>query len=216
MYRLVAFAADTLGDAPTAKKSAETFLAKANEEFPVQATDYEELAKINSKIPGSEAEVFANLMKAVDKDTVVENKTKYLNKAAAIAKAKGDRNQEAILLGIAYRMDPNPSQRDLYNYGFAHYQAKNYDSTMAVFGTYKQKYPNEIFGYLWSARAAKDKDTTMEMGIAAAEYGQLLENAKRIDSVKYKAQVMESLFFLAGYQNNVRKTRIARSIIFRK
>ncbi|MDF2192989.1 tetratricopeptide repeat protein [Paraflavitalea sp. CAU 1676] len=207
MYRLVAFAADTLGDAPTAKKSMETFLVKANEEFPVQATDYEELAKINSKIPGNEAEVFANLMKAVDKDTVVENKTKYLNKAAAIAKAKGDRNQEAILLGIAYRMDPNPSQRDLYNYGFAHYQAKNYDSTMAVFGIYKQKYPNEIFGYLWSARAAKDKDTTMEIGIAAAEYGQLLENAKRIDSVKYKAQVMESLFFLAGYQNNVKKDK---------
>ena len=207
MYRLVAYAADTLGDAPAAKKAMETFLTKANEDWPVKAADYEELAKINTKIPGNDAEVYTNLMKAVDMDTVVENKTKYLNKAAALAKAKGDRNQEAILLGIAYRMDPNPSQRDLYNYGFAHYQAKNYDSTMAIFGMYKQKYPNEIFGYLWSARAAKDKDTTMELGIAATEYASLLENAKRIDSVKYKAQVLESLFFLAGYQNNVKKDK---------
>lgn len=207
MYRLIAYSADTLGDAPAAKKAMETFFTKANEDWPVKAADYEELAKINSKIPGNDAEVYANLLQAVAMDTVVENKTKYLNKAAALAKAKGDRNQEAILLGTAYRMDPNPSQRDLYNYGFAHYQAKNYDSTLAIFGMYKQKYPNEIFGYLWSARAAKDKDTTMELGIAAAEYAQLLENAKRIDSVKYKAQVMESLFFLAGYQNNVKKDK---------
>lgn len=207
MYRLVGYAADTLGDAPAAKKAMETFLTKANEDWPVRAADYEELAKINGKIPGNDAEVYSNLMKAVDMDTVVENKTKYLNKAAALAKAKGDRNQEAILLGIAYRMDPNPSQRDLYNYGFAHYQAKNYDSTIAVFGLYKQKFPNEIYGYLWSARAARDKDTTLELGLAAAEYTQLLENAKRIDSVKYKPQLIESLSMLAGYQNNVKKDK---------
>ena len=207
MYRLVAYAADTLGDANAAKKAMETFFTKANEEWPVQGTDYEELAKINSKIPGAEAEVFANLQKAVEIDTAMENKLKYIGKAAALAKAKGDRNEEAKWLGIAYRMDPNPSQRDLYNYGFAHYQAKNYDSTIAIFKLYEEKYPNEIYGYLWSARAARDIDTALEMHMAAPEYVQLLDNAKRIDSAKYKPQIIESLRILAGYQNNVKKEK---------
>lgn len=207
MYRLVAFAADTLGDAPAAKKSMETFFTKANEDWPVQGSDYEELAKINSKIPGAEAEVFANLQKAMEIDTVLENKLKYIGKAAALAKAKGDRNQEATWLGIAYRMDPNPSQRDLYNYGFAHYQARNLDSTMAIFKLYEEKYPNEIYGYLWSARAARDKDTTLEMGLAAAEYTQLLEAAKKLDSVKFKAQIIDAYGVLAGFQNNVKKEK---------
>ena len=207
MYRLVAYAADTLGDANAAKAAMNTFLSKANEEWPVRGADYEELAKINTKIPGAEAEVFANLQKAVEADTVLENKLKYIGKAAALAKAKGDRAQEANWLGIAYRMDPNPSQRDLYNYGFAHYQAKNYDSTMAIFKIYEEKYPNEIYGYLWSARAARDKDTTMELGLAAQEYAQLLENARRIDSAKFKAQIIESYSMLAGYQNNVKKDK---------
>lgn len=207
MYRLVAYAADTLGDANAAKAAMNTFLTKANEEWPVKGADYEELAHINAKIPGAEAEVFDNLRKAMEVDTVLENKLKYIGKAAALAKAKGDRAQEAYWLGTAYRLDPNPSQRDLYNYGFAHYQAKNYDSTIAIFKTYEEKYPNEIYGYLWSARAARDKDTTMELGLVAQEYAQLLDNAKRIDSVKFKPQIIESYSMLAGYQNNVKKDK---------
>ena len=207
MYRLVAFAADTLQDANAAKTAMNTFFAKATPEQPIRPTDYEELARINTKIPGAEAEVFANLQKAVELDTVVANKLKYIAKAAALAKAKGDRNQEATWLGIAYRMDPNPSQRDLYNYGFAHYQAKNVDSAYALFKLYEEKYPNEIYGYLWTARAMRDKDTALEMGLAAPEYAQLAEQAKRIDSVKFKAQIIESYGVLAGYQNNVKKDK---------
>lgn len=207
MYRLIAYAADSLGDANAAKQAMNTFFAKANEEVPVRGADYEELANINTKIPGAEAEVFANLQKAVEVDTLVENKLKYIGKAAALAKAKGDRAQEANWLGIAYRMDPNPSQRDLYNYGFAHYQAKNYDSTIAIFKLYEEKYPNEIYGYLWTAKAAAAKDTALEMGLAAQEYAQLLENATRIDSTKFKTQIIESLSMLAGYQNNVLKNK---------
>ncbi|WP_315818007.1 hypothetical protein [Paraflavitalea speifideaquila] len=207
MYRLIAFAADTLGDANAAKKSMETFFTKANEDWPVKGTDYEELAKINSKIPGQEAEVFANLRKAAALDTLMENKLKYISKAAALAKAKGDRNQEAILLGEAYRLDPNPSNRDLYNYGFAHYQAQNLDSAYNLFKLYEEKYPDEIYGYLWTAKVMRIKDSTLEGGQAATEYTQLAEQAKRLDSVKFKPQLVESYGILAGYENNVKKNK---------
>jgi tetratricopeptide (TPR) repeat protein len=207
MYRLVAYIADTLGDPAAAKKSMETFLVKANEEWPVKGSDYEELANINSKIPGQDAEVFANLRKAAQIDTVLENKLKYIGKAAALAKAKGDRNQEAILLGEAYRLDPSPSNRDLYNYGFAHYQAMNLDSAYNLFKLYEEKYPDEIYGYLWTAKVMRIKDSTLEGGQAAAEYTQLAEQARRIDSVKFKSALVESYGILAGYENNVKKNK---------
>jgi tetratricopeptide (TPR) repeat protein len=209
MYRLIAFAADTLGDAPAAKKSMETFFTKANEDWPVKGTDYEELAKINSKIPGAEAEVFANLKKAVEMDTVVENKIKYINKAAALAKAKGDRVEESNWLGIAYNLKANPTQTDLYNYAYAVYQAKNYPVADSLFcGVYQSKFPDQIYGYLWCARAKKAMDDSVNsQGLAVDAYKILADKARQIDSVKFKAQVVESFYYLIPYYNDIKKDR---------
>jgi len=209
MYRLIAFAADTLGDAPAAKKSMETFFTKANEEWPVKGTDYEELAKINSKIPGAEAEVFANLKKAVEMDTVVENKIKYINKAAVLAKAKGDRLEESNWLGIAYNLKANPTQTDLYNYAYAVYQAKNYPVADSLFcGVYQTKFPDQIYGYLWCARAKKAMDdSTNSQGLAVEAYKTLADKARQIDSVKFKSQVVESYYYLIPYYNDIKKDR---------
>lgn len=209
MYRLIAFAADTLGDAAAAKKSMETFFTKANEDWPVKGTDYEELAKINSKIPGAEAEVFANLKKAVEMDTVVENKIKYINKAAALAKAKGDRLEESKWLGIAYNLKANPSQTDLYNYAYAVYQAKNYPVADSLFcGVYQSKFPDQIYGYLWCARAKKAMDdSTNSQGLAVEAYKTLADKARQIDSVKFKSQVVESYYYLIPYYNDIKKDR---------
>ncbi|HKH62171.1 MAG TPA: hypothetical protein VKA49_15120, partial [Flavitalea sp.] len=113
MYRLIAYTSDTLGDMQVAKQAMTTFLAKPGEELILPA-DYEELANINSKIAGSEPDAFTNLQKAVEMDTVVENKVKYIQKGAALAKRLGNRAEEANWLGVAYRIDKNPSQTDLY------------------------------------------------------------------------------------------------------
>jgi len=100
MYRMIAYTSDTLGDAPGAKQAMNTFLAKAEPET-ILPGDYLELAKINSKIPGSESEAFANFQTAIDKDTALENKIEYINKAADLAKKLGDRKQQAAWLGVA-------------------------------------------------------------------------------------------------------------------
>jgi tetratricopeptide (TPR) repeat protein len=193
MYRMIAYTSDTLGDLPTAKQAMNTYLARADPES-VLPGDYLELANINSKIPGSEQEAFTNFQTAIDKDTVLENKIKYVNQAAELAKKLGDRNQQAAWLGIAYRMDKTPNQNDLYNYGFAHYQAGNYDSAISIFCTqYQTIYPNEIFGYLWCARATEAKDTTWQSGIAVQPYEKLAEMSITLDSVKYKGQAKTAL-----------------------
>jgi len=103
-------------------------------------------------------------------------------------------------------MDKNPNQNDLYNYGFAHYQAGNYDSAINIFcNEYEGKYPNEIFGYLWCARANEAKDTTWQSGIAVQPFEKLAQMSMTIDSAKYKGQAKNALFKLASYANDVKK-----------
>jgi hypothetical protein len=207
MYRMVAYTSDTLGDANAAKQAMLTFLQKAPPEDILPA-DYEELAKINSKIPGMEEEAFANYQLAVEKDTSLENKKKYILKAADYAKSLNDRKQQANWLGIAYSLEKDPSQTDLYNWAYAHYQAGNYTTADSLFcGTYQQKYPEEIYGYLWCARAKQAQDTTMEQGLAVDAYKTLAEKALVIDSGKYKSQAIAANFYLVQYYNDVAKDK---------
>jgi tetratricopeptide (TPR) repeat protein len=209
MYRLIAYTSDTTGDLQGAKEAMLTFLAKADP-AEVLPTDYEELANIYAKIPGSEADVFKSLQMAVDKDTLVENKVKYITRAAAMAKKMGNRKEEANWLGIAYSIKKNPSQTDLYNWGLSHYQAGNYVTADSIFcGLYQSKYPNEIFGYLWCARAKEGQDTTWASGIAEQPYQKLAEMAMTIDSTKYKRQAIDARFKLTVYYNDIKKDKQA-------
>jgi Tfp pilus assembly protein PilF len=208
MYRMLAYVNDTLGDMAAAKQAMTTFLSKAAPED-VLPTDYEELAKIASKTPGSEAEAFTYIRQAIEKDTAVANKIKFINTAAELAKSTGNRAEEANWLGMAYRMDPDPSQKALFDWGFAHYQAKNYAAADSVFcNIYQSKYPDQLFGYLWCARTAVAKDTTLEQGLFVDPYKKLISFTDTIpDStrVKYKSTIVEAHTYLAQYYANVAK-----------
>jgi tetratricopeptide (TPR) repeat protein len=205
MYKMVAYACDTLKDFACANKYMADYFAKQSPDE-VLGADYEELANINTKTPGSETQAFVNLQKAVEIDTVVENKIKYITKAAALAKKMGDRKQEANWLGIAYGLEKDPSQTDLYNWGMAHYQAANYTTADSIFcGLYQTKFPDQIYGYLWCARVKQAQDTSMVTGIAAPAYEKLAEMAMKLDSVKYKAQVISAWTYLTTYYNDAKK-----------
>jgi Tfp pilus assembly protein PilF len=205
MYKMVAYACDTLKDISCANKYITDYFAKQNPDE-ILSADYEELANINLQTPGSEAQAFVNLQKAVEKDTVVENKIKYINKAAALAKKQGDRAQEANWLGIAYNLKKEPTQTDLYNWGYAHYQAANYVTADSIFcNIYQSKFPDQIYGYLWCARSKQAQDTAMVQGIAVAPYEKLAEMAAKLDSVKFKAQIISSYQYLTTYYNDAKK-----------
>jgi outer membrane protein assembly factor BamD (BamD/ComL family) len=92
-------------------------------------------------------------------------------------------------------MDKNPNQTDLYNLGYANYQAGNYDTAINLFcNEYQTKYPNEIFGYLWCARSQEAKDTSKLSDEAAAAYEKLAQMSLTIDSTKYKGQAKNARF----------------------
>lgn len=206
MYRMVAYTSDSLGDMAVAKQAMLTFLSKADPED-VLGADYAELANISFKTPGSEAEGFEYMKKAIKTDSVEENRIKYVNKAADFAKKLGNKVAQADWLGVAYGLKKNPNQNDLYNWGFATYQAADYLKSDSIFAIYEEKYPKEIFGPWWRARSMTAYDSTGEK--AAPHYEKFVEVAKALDSVKYKGQIVQSLFILAGYANDVKKDKDA-------
>jgi tetratricopeptide (TPR) repeat protein len=210
MYRMIAFTSDTLGDPNAAKEAMNTFLAKADPES-VLPSDYEKLAIINSKIPGMEHEVFTNYQLAIDKDTSAANKVKLIQNAADLAKKTGNRSMEAELLGKAYQMAKEPNARDLYNWAYSHYQAGDYKKADSLFcGVYIPKYPDQIYGYLWCARAKQAQDTTMEQGLAVDAYKLLAQKAVELDTTPNKAfkpYAVNANFYLVSYYNDIAKQK---------
>ncbi|RYG04253.1 MAG: tetratricopeptide repeat protein [Chitinophagaceae bacterium] len=208
MYRMLAYTNDTLGDLAGAKQALNSLFTKAAPDE-ILPTDYEENARISGK-QGDTAGAYANFKKAIEKDTVVANKVKFINKAAELSKSLKDRAGEATWLGMAYKLDPDPSQNALYAWGFAAYQGKNYPLADSIFcNVYQTKYPDQVYGYLWCARNAVAKDTTLMEGLHVEPYKKLVNFTDTVpDSmkVKFKAVALEGNMQLAQYFANVAKS----------
>ncbi|HUQ65841.1 MAG TPA: tetratricopeptide repeat protein [Flavitalea sp.] len=214
MYRMVAFAADTLGDLPAAKAAMDTFFVKSEvgpDVEDIKSTDYEEMAKITSKIPELRDSSFSYFEKAIAMDTVVANKLKIIESAAKMAKGFGNRSLEANLLGMAYSLQKDPSPRDLYNWGYANYQAGNYVKADSLFcNDYITKYPDQIYGYLWCARSKQAQDTTMQKGLAVDAYKLLAQKAIELDTTgngQFKPYAINANFYLVSYYNDIAKQK---------
>lgn len=208
MYRMLAYTEDTLGNAAAAKVAMDSFLLKADPED-ILPTDYEELAKISTKVPELKDSVIAYYRKAISMDTVAANQAKLIESGVNYARSKGDKQLEADLLGIGYSLQKEPSARDLFNYAMANYQAGNYAKADELFcGEYQSKFPDQLFGYLWCARAKQAQDTTMEKGLALDAYKKLAQKAVELDTTadkSYKQYAVQSNFYLVQYYNNVAK-----------
>jgi tetratricopeptide (TPR) repeat protein len=211
MYRLVAYASDSLGDYTTARDAMAKFLAKADSTL-LLSTDYEEYGKIYGKLSDSTTRslAFQYYAKAISMDTLDVDKQKYATEALDLAKQLHDKQAAATISGAMYNSLKNPTNSDLFKYGTANYQAGNYKTADSIFcGVYISKYPNEIFGYLWCARSAQAEDDTLNSkGLAVAPYEKLAQFARSSpDSAKYKSQVVGAYFYLAGYYNDVKKDK---------
>ncbi len=207
---MIAYTSDTLGDANAARDAMDTFLVKADSDQ-VKPQDYEELARIYSKIPGSDSLVYLNYSKAIEMDTVATERAKLIQNAADLAKAAGNKHLQAMWLGTAYKLDKDPSARDLYNWAYAHYLAGDYTISDSLFcGVYIPKYPDQIFGYLWCARSKQAQDTSMEKGLALEAYKTLAQKAIELDTTadkKYKPYAINANFYLVSYYNDIAKQK---------
>lgn len=221
-YKKVAYCCDTLGDAACASQNIATYFAK-QDAAAVIPSDYVLRASIESKSTDSltRNQAFADYAMAMQKDTLPEDKAKYMAQAIDMAKKQGNKKAQADLAGMAYAAKANPTQTDLYNWGIANYQAGAYKTADSIFcGIYESKFPNEIYGYLWCARSKQAQDDSVNsQGIAVEAYDKLASFARGFDStakaagtadsIKYKGQILTSYFFLAQYYNDIKKDKPA-------
>ena len=218
MYRMVAYTSDTLGDLTTAKEAMTNFLSKADTsselglDYKILPTDYEEYAKIYSKMPdsASQSQAFQYYSKAIALDTLAENKEKYANEGLALSKKLKNVDATASLSTALYANMKNPSNSDLYKYGMANYSAGNYKKADSIFcGMYESKYPDEIYGYLWCAKCKQAQDDSLNsQGLAVAAYTKLAQFARsKPDSAKYKNQIISAYYYLASYYNDIKKDK---------
>ncbi len=211
MYKLVAFASDSLGDYTAAREAMANFLAKADSSM-ILATDFEEYAKIHGRLQDSATRsmAFQYYAKAISLDTIDSDKQKFAAEGYELAKQLHNKQAAAILSGAMYNSLKNPNNSDLFKYGMANYSAGNYKTSDSIFcGVYQTKYPTEIFGYLWCAKSRQAEDDSLNsQGLAVQPYEKLAQFARSIpDSNKYKSQIIGAYFYLASYYNDIKKDK---------
>jgi len=220
VYKQLAYVCDTLADLSCANQNIATYFQK-QDTSQVTGADYALEASIQSKAADSAGKVQAieSYKKAIVRDTLPENKAKYLAKGTELAKKVGYKQGIADLAAIDYAGKKDPNQTDVYNFGMANYQAGNYKTADSIFcGIYETKWPNEIFGYLWCARSKQAQDdSTNSQGLAVEAYDKLAAVARGMDSTakaagsadstKYRNTIVSSYFYLAQYYNDIKKDK---------
>jgi tetratricopeptide (TPR) repeat protein len=228
-YRSVAYACDTLGDKACASQNITSYFSKQDAAL-VTPLDYVLRATIESKATDTATMnlAFGDYETAIQKDSLPEDKGKFLTQANTLAKRLNNKGAIAELAAITYSSKQNPNNSDLYNWGIANYQAGNYKTSDSIFcGIYESKYPNEIFGYLWCARSKQAEDDSLNsQGLAIDAYDKLAQVARGLDStakaagtadsIKYKPYILTSYFFLAQYYNDNKKDKQTAVAYLRK
>ncbi len=206
-YKLIAYAYNDQGDSVNAKSYLDQYFAKQKPDNFIWK-DYSFRAEVLNKFPGNDSLVMLNFQAAIDKDTTYDNKLDLIKEASDLAKKAGNKAANAVWMGRLYSIKKSPSNADLYNWGFANYSAGNYKTADSIFcNAYEQKYPNEIFGYLWCSKTKLAEDTTMESGIVVPAWEKLAQMSLTIDSIKYKATAVQTYSYLAAYYNNIKKDK---------
>jgi tetratricopeptide (TPR) repeat protein len=220
LYKMVAYTCDTLGDYSCAIQYITTYFQK-QDPGAVVPKDFEEKGHIESKSTDSTVvlSAFADYEKAIAMDTLPEDKALFLNEANALAKKINNKQAIAELAGFVYMSKKDPSQNDVYNWGFANYSAGNFKTADSIFcGIYETKYPNEIFGYLWCMRSKVAEDDSLgSQGLAIDAYQKFAERARAIDSAahaagaadsnRWKNSIIVAYSQLASYYNNIKKDK---------
>lgn len=207
LYGLKAYAYDKLGDSVNAKQSFEEFFAKVNPDN-IGPNDYATYGKVLLKFPGQEASAVSYIDKAVELDTVPENKYNYIKDIANTYQAAGNFAEAGRWLGKVLQVKKDFGKTDLFYAGYADIRGGNYVTADSVFKIYQEKYPEDIYGWYLGARANEGLDTTGELGLAKPLYDKVIAIG---DTTQDKNSVKDKLipayrYMVAHYYNIKRNT----------
>jgi Flp pilus assembly protein TadD len=203
LYRLKGYSYDKLGDSLNALKNMETFFGKAREDQ-INPDNYILMANLLGKFPDKQAQYDTYVNKAIEVDTLVANKVEYATKASLYYKKANDMVKSADWLLKIFSFKPTPSKTDIYNAGYAYFQAERFNTSDSIFTLYKQKYADETYGYYWCFRSKWKIDSTLELGLPYDDAIKFTEIAEK-DKVRNKNTLNVAYGYLAGYTANIKK-----------
>lgn len=204
LYKLIAYSYKEQHDSTKALDYMKDYFARQNDTgFVVK--DYETMGEIYDML-GQQDSAVQYYVKAgsMEKDSVKH--IAYAKKLADLYKKQKDYSNQALWLGQYYQGNTRATNLDLFNWGLAHYMAKEYPMADSVFGLYEVKYPDQDFGYYWRARSDVAIDTAMKTGMAIPHYMKLIEIAGKDTANKTnRKHLIESYGYIAAYKANAEK-----------
>jgi len=204
LYKLIAYSYKELHDSAKALDFMQQYFSRqADTGFVVK--DYETMGEIYDMLNRPDSAI-SYYVKAgsLEKDSVQH--IAYGKKLADLYKKQKDYSNQALWLGIYYQGNTKATNLDLFNWGLAHYMAKEYPMADSVFGVYETKYPDQDFGYYWRARSDAAIDTAMRTGLAIPHYQKLIEFAEKDTANKTnRKHLIESYGYIAAYKANTEK-----------
>lgn len=215
---LFAYNYDRLGDTTNAKSYIDKYFSNSPA-GKITSGDYDIAITIYTKNAGSEAKAIDYIKKAIDADTVINNKVKYCNQAADLyGRAKQYGEQIKWLQKAVTLKGGSMGEADYYKMANTALTGKDYAATMEIAKNYIAAFPDKPQGYYFNVKAAKGIDTSAALGLAVEPMLQQndflvkqnegwakdsVANAKNID--RNKNLVYSNLCYLMGYYNDVKK-----------
>lgn len=203
LYRLRGYSNWKLGDSATAIKDFETFFSKAKEED-IVPDNWMVAAELAAKFPERQANFERYVNAAIAMDTSAKGKADLARKATDIFKKAGNSAKSAEWALKVLTLSPTLSKVDLFNAGYENLKAEQYMRSDSVFKVYKEKFPDDTYGYYWSYRALSSIDSTMEQGLAIPDATKFIEIAE-LDKAKNKSTLITAYGYVAGYHANIKK-----------
>ena len=204
LYKLIAYSYKELHDSARAFDFMKEYFSRQTDTGFV-AKDYETMGQIYDLLnkPDSAVPYYVKAG-SLEKDSVQHRA--FAKKLAGLYKKQKDYSNQALWLGVYYEGNAKATNLDLFNWGLAHYMAKEYPKADSVFGVYETKYPDQDFGYYWRARSDVAIDTAMQTGMAIPHYLKLIDIAgKDTANRTNRKHLIESYGYIAAYKANTEK-----------
>ncbi|GAB4094239.1 hypothetical protein GCM10028786_31660 [Flaviaesturariibacter terrae] len=213
VYRLMAYSyLEGAKDTAKARQYVDQLFASAKTEE-LLSKDYTLKAAVYSK--EAPTEVVNIFLASADADTTLRNKLLILQEGIDWAKSSGRKVAEGDLRLAQYRLNANSSPASLFQIGLPYYQGGNFKKADSVFQAYSRALPDSIYGYLWSARALGNIDTSGKLGLAMPQYEQVLR-VSNADKARFAAYGYEAATNLANYYVNEKGDRAKGAELLRQ
>ncbi len=205
LYGLKANAYNKMKDSiKTIESYAEYF--KYQEPDKIAPADFVDYAMNLLKIPGNEIQAGLMIDKAVGLDSVELNKINYLKNIAQFFESRKKFKDAGDWYNKIVTVKKNPSKFDINTTGFNYFKGGAYQQAIDIFTKSAEKFPDDPYAFNMIGKSSWAIDSTMEKGMANAAFEKTIQ-LSLVDTVKYKAQLLNSYKYFVAYFANIMKDK---------